>query len=90
MVEIVKKSVSEAKLSKEMCTSPAMHLGDCRNREDPINNDMNVGKGDVILTEIGFGCFKVSVPISLDKGRISFSKLTIGQKHNPNPETSTP
>ncbi|MBA0816408.1 hypothetical protein Gohar_001074, partial [Gossypium harknessii] len=29
-----------------MCTSPAMHPDDCRNEKAPINNDMNVEKGE--------------------------------------------
>ncbi|KAG4162035.1 hypothetical protein ERO13_D01G092850v2 [Gossypium hirsutum] len=44
----------------------------------------------VILSEIGFGCFKGSAPIALDKGMSSFSTWTIGQKQNPNLKTSTP
>ncbi|KAA3476959.1 suppressor of Mek1-like isoform X5 [Gossypium australe] len=37
VVENMEKSMSKAELSKEMCTSPTVQLGDCANSEAPIN-----------------------------------------------------
>ncbi|KHG29350.1 Protein SAP1 [Gossypium arboreum] len=84
-VENVEKPLSEAELSKEMCTSPAVHPDDCGYGEAPIDDDVNAGKGEASSAAVA-----VAVPIADDKGRSSFSTWTIGQKQNPNPETSTP
>ncbi|TYH34899.1 hypothetical protein ES332_D13G157000v1 [Gossypium tomentosum] len=82
VVENVEKPVSEVKLSQEMCTSPTMHPGDCRNGKAPINNDMNVEKGETssATVTVAVPIVDSSVPIALDKGRSSFSTWTIGQK----------
>ncbi|MBA0699380.1 hypothetical protein Goari_001022 [Gossypium aridum] len=76
-----------------MCTSPTVHPSDCWNGKAPINNDMNVEKGEtssatvtVAVPIVDSSCFQLffigicSVPIALDKGRSSFSTWTIGQK----------
>ncbi|PPR83565.1 hypothetical protein GOBAR_AA37148 [Gossypium barbadense] len=75
-----------------MCTSLAVHPDDCKNGEAPIKNDMNVGKSvtSSATVTVAIPIVDSSVPIALDKGRSSFSTWTICQKHNPNPETSTP
>ncbi|MBA0602840.1 hypothetical protein Gorai_003006, partial [Gossypium raimondii] len=41
-----------------MCTSPTVHPGDCRNGKAPINNDMNVEKGETSSATV-----TVAVPI---------------------------
>ncbi|MFQ6619928.1 hypothetical protein Gotur_000778 [Gossypium turneri] len=41
-----------------MCTSPAMHPDDCRNGKAPINNDMNIEKGETSSATV-----TVAVPI---------------------------
>ncbi|MBA0632457.1 hypothetical protein Godav_001187 [Gossypium davidsonii] len=58
VVENVEKPDSEVKLSQEMCTSPTVHLSDCRNGKAPINNDMNVEKGETSSATV-----TVAVPI---------------------------
>ncbi|TYJ01319.1 hypothetical protein E1A91_A13G145600v1, partial [Gossypium mustelinum] len=82
VVKNVKKLVSEVKLSKEMCTSLAVHPDDCKNGEAPIKNDMNVGKGvtSSATVTVAIPIVDSSVPIALDKGRSSFSTWTICQK----------
>ncbi|MBA0733947.1 hypothetical protein Gogos_017908, partial [Gossypium gossypioides] len=92
LVENVKKLMLEAKLSKEMCMSPTVHPSDCRSEEAPINDDVNVGKAETSSTTVtvAIPIADSSAPIALDKGMSSLSTLTIGQKQNPNPETSAP
>ncbi|KAA3460588.1 Protein SAP1 [Gossypium australe] len=90
-VENMEKPMSEAELSKEMCTSPAVHPDNCGNCEAPIDDDVNAGKGEASSAAVAVAVpiADGSAPIALDKGRSSFSTWTIGQKQNPNPETST-
>ncbi|KAK8659022.1 hypothetical protein V6N13_029237 [Hibiscus sabdariffa] len=92
-VQNAEKPVSEAEVSKEICTPPPMHPGDCGNGEAPISeDDANAGKGETSPAAVDAAAPIADgfAPVALDKGRSSFSTWTIGQKQNLNPETSTP
>ncbi|KAA3480806.1 ATPase family AAA domain-containing protein 1-A isoform 2 [Gossypium australe] len=65
MVENVEKPMSEVDLSKEMRTSPAMHLSDCRKGEAPINDDVNVEKGETSSAAV---IVAVLIPDNLQEG----------------------
>ncbi|GMJ05859.1 hypothetical protein like AT4G02480 [Hibiscus trionum] len=89
----VEKPVSEAEISKEICTPPAMHPGDCGNGEAPVSeDDANAGKGETssAAVDVAAPIADGFAPIALDKGKSSFSTWSIGHKQNPNSETSTP
>ncbi|KAH1122239.1 hypothetical protein J1N35_005399 [Gossypium stocksii] len=55
VVKNMEKSMSKAELSKEMCTSPAMHPNNYRNNEAPIKDDVNARKGETSSTAVVVG-----------------------------------
>ncbi|KAK5845114.1 hypothetical protein PVK06_001268 [Gossypium arboreum] len=89
-MENVEKLMLGAKLSKVMCTSLTMHSSNCRNKDALINDNVNVKKADTSSTTVTVAIPIADTPIALDKGMSSFFTWTIGQKQNPNPETSAP